>query len=222
MARVTARQAFTRAKSKRTKDKSASDRALLEARRRYIRQLGQVGIQVEGASQLMQEQDRPVSKAQTNIIKKRPSPTRNAAITSRKITDYFAVTKNLDLITRVRKPMARITSTRDQNGVEVITIDEDDSDIPDSNNNHDNNENNNISLETLNSSDWSSSSGGSTPGSSKNGDIKPLRCKLDLSNLGKSFDELNLRVPIDEDIEIVDMLPPIPLRNHPVFDIDDM
>lgn len=49
-----------------------------------------------------------------------------------------------------------------------------------------------------------------------------MRCKLDVSNLGTSFEELNLKVHIDEDIEIVDMLPPIPLRNHPVYDIDEV
>lgn len=41
-------------------------------------------------------------------------------------------------------------------------------------------------------------------------------CKLE------SFKDLKVEANTDEDVEVLDVLPPIPLRDHPVFDLDDV
>lgn len=47
------------------------------------------------------------------------------------------------------------------------------------------------------------------------------RCDTPLNNILGTLNDLNVGATADEDIEIVDMLPPIPLRDHPVVDVED-
>lgn len=162
----------------------------------------------------------------------RRSQRRSGASDNKKITDYFSSSKKLDLfmssLTKKNKS-PRTTSCIDPNGVEIVTI-------YDSDNEHDNNNNNERCLDNSenqqencssdhrhhisSSSHDSSEVNQSSPGSPNSLDVKPAICSLDLSNLGTSFEDLNLKIKVDEDIEIVEMLPPIPLRNHPVYDLD--
>lgn len=240
MARVTARQAFTRSRSKRLKEKADTDRSMLEARRRYVRQLSSVGIHVEGGSQSADDQV-PASQ-------RRPGRQIRQQSGFKKITDYFAATKSLEFSPKRKQPL-RTSVSLDPNGIECVTIYDSDNDSAESHDvnqpthANDNNQENEKQHENNNdpgtsNANFSSTSDGGTSGfwdtSSESGnssksapastssalDIKPLITKLDHSSLGVSFEDLKLKIRVEEDIEVVDILPPIPLRKHEIFDID--
>lgn len=231
MARVSARQAYTRAKSKRQKTRAESQKAMVEARLKYVKQLTILGVSAE---QLHESKRSPRSRT-------RQTASTSDNMGSKKITDYFPVTRNLDLMHKVKSSKPMFSSSLDPSGVETITIydseQEDNPDNDDNNNNSatTNNSNNSggsnsINNENLNTS-WHSSLWDSSYESNncdqstlpaKNTaqtDLKPFRSKVD--NLGTSLQELKLKFQVDEEIEIVEMLPPIPLRNHPVFEVDE-
>lgn len=228
MARVTARQAFTRAKTRRERGKVESTRALVEAKRRYVRQLAQVGIVVDGSSQMTEAQNQAPKE------RSRRSASTNQASHSKKITDYFSKTRSLDLFSpKVKQPL-KTSSSFDPNGIECVTIYDSDNEPPDDNNNRGTATTSAPSIANANTShagseassiwDTSSDSGNSSHAAydmRTSEEIKPKIARLDISNLGVSFDELQLKVKVDEDVEIVDMLPPIPLRKHEVFGVDE-
>lgn len=184
MARITARQAHTRAKYKRNVKRNDTSKAHSEARNRYIRQLWNAGIAVQDEN----NEDRKIPPGKLINKEKGLRLQKNS-----KITDFFTV-KSARIQTM---PDPRNHSKR--NCIEIITLDnDDDDDTSDRNNNM-------------------------PPHLREPAEIKPLshRRSINAADLGSSFRDLNLSVTVDEDIEIVEMLPPIPLRNHPVFDIDE-
>lgn len=56
-------------------------------------------------------------------------------------------------------------------------------------------------------------------------DYKPHKIESNNSpsvkNLSMSLKDLNVGTDIDEDVEVVEVLPPISLRNHPIIDVED-
>lgn len=219
MARITARHAFTRAKTKREKSKAELKKALLEARKRYVKQLSDVGIEVQGGSQ--------VEHAPKTVPRGRPrkEPLINAPIAAKKITDYFPRTRTLEFMPKVKLPLLT-SSSFDPNGIECVTIYDSDQDLCDDNNNTSyNRTTTNYRTSSSfgdNKSDSSTSCNSSSIYTSSHPtiDTKLIHAKLDISKLGTSFEDLELKVKVDQDVEIVDMLPPIPLRKHQIFDID--
>lgn len=210
MARITARQAYTRAKLKRERRRHDLDKAMIEARDRYIRQLSDIGILVQDEN--TDQRSRP-TRTNNNIgsNNKRSPGLKRSLTQNTKITDFFAVLSrgrdNVPKFQACRRSSSsklNVTSSLGQNAIEVITIDDSETETCDDNNNNSNQISKHCDL---------------IPQQIQS-DVKPFQ-HLNISNLGTSFEELNLKVKVDEDIEIVEMLPPIPLRNHPVFELEE-
>lgn len=211
MARITARQAYTRARTKRDKRRLDLDRAMVEARNRYIKQLSDV-------VRLAEVENKGMVPA-TSRSKRSPALRRNQSLDNTKITDFFSkqtrgiTTSSPKVISR---PRSRSTNAIiDMNGIEIITIDDDDDVDEVVNNRSSDITPNNEEQAQITTSD---SNIDNLP--SELPDIKPFQ-QLTLSDLSNSFEEIMTKLNVDEDIEIVEMLPPIPLRDHPVHDIDD-
>lgn len=227
MARVTALLAYSRAKTKRQNDKNETSRALIKARSRFVRQLWGVGNFNGNGPNPAQDSDPPLRGRG-----RRPSS--NYQLSGmKKITDYFNKTRSLEFTPRVKQPL-KTSSSFDQNGIECVTIYDSDNEPYDNNNNMSNynldsdlnNLEANMSCGTGESSSWD------TDSESDNGnqrpsrpfkideDVKPQVARFDVGHLGVSFDDLQLKAGVDEDVEIVEILPPIPLRQHVVYDIE--
>lgn len=226
MARITARQAYTRTRTKREQRKAESNRAILEARNRYIRQLSDVGLIVQNETNQMRSGPNDNTSGPSKFDHtmqtasgKRKTRISKTNVNNRKITDYFPIlTKGRENIqkspipitrgNRLRFFQVRRQSCSSSDQVECITINSDCESDDDNNNNIKDNsvaqaqatiENTICKIEPTNIN----------------------QRKLSLSKLDTSFGELNIKVIVDDDVEIVDMLPPIPLRDHPVHELDD-
>lgn len=234
MVRITARQAFTRAKTRREKGKIDTNKALVEARRRYVRQLADVGIEFQGASQLSQLAQPSTSEEATTKGRGRKPIQHHQQPGTKKITDYFCKTRTLEFNPRVKQPL-KTSSSFDPNGIECVTIYDSDNEACVGNNNMDiqndnvlNTPQRSTSYDSAGNSFWETSSDSNNSNQVQLGsrqpsteDFKPLVAKLDISNLGVSFEDLKLKVKVNEDVEIVDMLPPIPLRKHEIYELED-
>lgn len=187
MARVTARQAFTRARTKRMRTRAEMNKNLVRQKNNYVQQLSNMGVDVK-----LPPSTRATVKRQT----------RNQEDTHKKITDYFASTNKLEFKAMTKKTL-RTSSYIDTNGIEIITLEE--SDLENNNSTIDENDPRNVS--------------GSLPGDFNRSASDSTR--TDNSIFGSSLSDLDIKIKIDEDVEIVEMLPPIPLRDHPIHEIDD-
>ena len=204
MARITARQAFTRAKSRQDKRKSELARTLLQARDRYINQLVTAGISYRDENPFRNLSKRTLTHPEDSGRPLQMAKRKAATANNKKITDYFPVTtegrenvfKNSHTKRQSTSSRLNISSSFDLNGTEIITIGDSGSESFDDNNNHSNHH------------------------QLPQHDVKPCQ-PLNVNNLNTSFQELNFSLQVDDDIEIVEMLPPIPLRDHPVFDLDE-
>jgi len=201
MVRTTARQAYTRSRASRERKRVESTRELVEGRRKYIRQLASLRDLSYGNNNTAPhdnpQPDRTTSKPSTS-----KSTVRNRAEDLRKkITDFFPKVSHPEyLLTKIRssRPI-HTTSFVDPDGTETITI-------------HDSEDDENVRTSPdVSLSAQQFSSGTSSPYE------QSVKAEPVQSNL--SLDGLTLR--LEEDIEIVDILPPIPLRDHPVFDLDE-
>lgn len=215
MVRVTARQAQVRTRAKTRKFQERDDRAqiLNRAREKYLHQLSILGVAFRAHND-----KKPLINNNTSRTKKPPTP-------NHKITDYYSVrSRGRENVPQTppqvgrnqRHSTGKITSasngSTDGKWPLVITLgDTDDesetdieSDIPDSPRSETNDENeeyvqsNPSTIETE----------------------TPAR-NLTQRSIESPFSDPNFSIRLDEDLEIVDMLPPIALRDHPVFDLEE-
>jgi hypothetical protein len=170
MARITARQAFTRARARRIKSRTEQHKALMNQRNIFAQQL-----------QAHEQSDAKTTRRSRRAMDEK----------SKKITDYFVTTNKLCL------GVKKMHTNSKQ--IEVITID------CDANNNQDEGIENDP--HNVNSS-------------SEFSDVSDNKSNIEVSHLGASLEDLGIEVKVEEDVEIVEILPPIPLRDHPVHEID--
>lgn len=207
MVRITARQAYTRSRSKRERKKVDIDKALVEARRRYIRQLSSlsdltsdINNNFNDDSENQRDRSNPQPMTSRSITRKASSRRNTSDSLNKKITDFFSKTTHLESVHKFRANHSlRTSSSINRDGIETITI-------------YDSENDDNGGT----SPDDSTTSNDACPESSSSTETHPI--KLESMQCRLSLDGLKLRV--DEEIEIVEMLPPIPLRDHPVFDVD--
>lgn len=210
MARVTARQAFTRAKVRRTLARASNSRNLNESTKGFANQVSRLGAlkltqqHISGPSIEDANNNLLGGLAAATVSKRSSRKATKSSITAhnRKITDYYPVLlrgrENVPKSPQqVVSPRLRGPQPSFQEHIEVITIDSSDEES----NQH------------------------SSPSTSDTFRMKtePLdhKCQLPQAlGLKISFDNLNIDSKLDEEIEIVDMLPPIPLRKHEIFDIE--
>lgn len=228
MARVTARTAYTRARSRRENSRAETTRQVAEARSRYVQQmadLASISAKVANTENLPTAQKIKLSTKCEAMFKK-------AAAENRKITDYYHVLskgrenvpKSPSQIARVRRistphmmapivrrprPVSNVSCSSPCNSdhiddVECITISDTEEDTLGSSIAHENSEINN------NENDTSGTPRRRTP----------VKSEILNSPLAKISPE-EITAKIDDDIEITDILPPIPLRDHPVYEVEE-
>jgi len=229
MARTTARQAFTRARSRREKGRYEATKTRLAARTKYLQLMSDLKEIAETQSATNSSRSanalRPASQEIDNSLPQASSKSRARSrknvSQNTKITDYYTV------LSRGRENMSkspphetrsqillrpsRGENPTDHRKAQGITSNRAVIDNP----------------ETITISDSEETDGGHVtnvftdrrmkfdPDPANPSDASPL------VKLNVSFKDLNVSVKVDEDIEIVDMLPPICLRDHPVVDLED-
>lgn len=237
MGRITARLASTRARSRRENKREETTRTLQEARTRYINQLSGLGIMRNPESRLLiQSNENSISEstisdnreAKPKSLPRGKIQLRKAAEDNRKITDYYQLIhrgrenlvksplhiirapsasdrlSNSSVFTNYERPKLNMTTRRSSRNsgstdVEVITLTD----------SEDCEENNNCSSNRIPEVKY------------KLPPAERIECSSSLVS-ETSFKDLNIEgVKIDEDIEIVEMLPPIPLRDHPLVDLEE-
>lgn len=199
MARITARQALTRARSRRDKRREETSRAMAEAKTNYLRKLSNIGIMVPNQSN---QENR--ANEQSNDNKPKIGRPRKNVENNLKITDFFPVhsrgRENLPKSPQVSKHMTRIGE------VDVVTISdsEDDNEISA-----------HCNPQNLQKCDHNKSE------LSKSTLLKkePPDVKAEFKQGGSL--EISTSLRLDQDVEIVTILPPIPLRDHPLYDLED-
>lgn len=207
MARTTARQAFTRSRAKRVSNREAAAKAMKAAREKFLQQLSVLGAAINQKSD-----KKPVTVPMEN------SNTRKPVLQNHKITEYYLVMsrgrenvpkssrqieRTLDI--HPNKSLGRgetfnkgplsshISAGNSTVGHEVITLDDSDDD----------------GEEAINRSQI-------MLGYTSDNNTSDME-----SSVESPFTDSNISLRVGDDIEIVDMLPPIPLRDHPVVDLDD-
>lgn len=215
MARVTARQAQvrTRAKAKKFQERDERAQILNQAREKYLRQLSILGVALR-----VQNDKKPLINNNTSSAKKPPT-------TNHKITDYYSVRskgrENVPLTPPLvgrnqRQPRAKITScingSTDGEWPLVITLgdtdDESDTEVEDDTSSRLHSETNEENDEDLRSNPSIS-------------ETEPFAGNISHTSMLSPFIDPNFSIKLDEDLEIVDMLPPIALRDHPVVDLEE-
>lgn len=223
MARITAREAFFKAKSKRLRTQTLKPRPPANS----IRQLSRISENVlnvrprSDSSSSQFETDSMSSTSTTVTRSARKVSKKEIAKDNKKITDYYPVASRgrenlamspISTISHLTTSMAlnstsgrpkrspkKMPAIQKQRKVEIVTIcdTDDEDDIVRSNR---------LITEKLKQSE--------------------KICQLDLKHSIKLSDPEGIKQELtdctgDADIEIVEVLPPIPLRDHPIYDLDD-
>lgn len=234
MARITARQAFTRSRARRENQRSEQARVINEARRKYIRQLTDLGLMATENRQVtnssLDDDDSSGSGSQKSEPSKFPRKLpihgrkirlRRGAENNKKITDYFTVqSRGRENLPKSPQLIVRTSTNTTTTTPRQLSRTGTPSSTP--RYSREGNIHSDVEIVTLSDSD----------DDSNDNTVSSIACHLSVKS--EQFDNSDnpslpitspfkdLSVKVDEDIEIVDMLPPIPLREHPVFEIEEL
>lgn len=206
MVRVTARQAFTRSRVKKLHERDERAKQLNVAKKKFQQlQLSVLGVSIKSRG--------PKKANQALNSNKTITP-------NRKITDYYSVrsrgTENIPLsppqVGRSPEYLSRkldmsIYIPADGQPI-VITLDDTDEESE-----------NEIIQERLRFCERSDDYSSRNPSISSD-EPKPNVEDTSPTPLRSPFNDPNFSIKLEDDLEIVDILPPIPLRDHPVVDLE--
>lgn len=220
MARVTARQAFTRARSKKFQELDRKAKELRQAKQRFFQQiLGVVNTKNNKPSERKPVSQLPSSSSLSSTLV--TSSNKHNQMLNHKITEYYSVkAKGRENVPQTPPRLGRnirqhrnksnnntYNSSIDGDPIVITIEDTDDEQDLDTDNEVENDIQDRLSQDYKTSEDTSDDERdecGSTSG-------RPLE---------SPFMDPNFSIKLEEDLEIVDMLPPIALRDHPVIDLD--
>lgn len=221
MARVTARQAFTRSRTKKFQERDQKAKELKLAKQKFIQQI--LGV-VNARNNRQPSERKPVS--QTSTSSSSTSSNNKHQVLNHKITDYYSVkAKGRENVPqtppRLGRNLKQQQRKKDSNSFHdssidseplIITIGDTDDEEEEEDLKTDNEAENNVQDRL--SQDYKTSEDSSYDERDENGSTSG-------SQLESPFVDPNFSIKVEEDLEIVGMLPPIALRDHPVIDLDE-
>lgn len=267
MARITARQAHTRSRTRRETSRAQARKTREDARRKFLRQVARLNQNMSAQvidshdddnddepqhNNQDHENDIAIGPAKIPLHKgtKRKGP-RRIDRNNRKITEYFHVSsrsrENIPKSPqpprifatrpqsqgRLGRPISEPMISRNSSDIEVIEI-LSDSDCPSECEDEDEEQEDSYCHEADHNQQVNDQNGNLVDGSMAQDSSyesltyeSPLKkemvdCKPTIVAMPNGlFQGLNSSIKVDDELEIVDILPPISLRDHPVFDLEE-
>lgn len=251
MARITARQAQTRSRTRRENTRSRAKNAREEIRQNYLRQVAELRDRIRASQSSGADEMKPPAgpqdddndndsannwpaKIRLQKVSNTKKVSRRANHNNRKITDFFQIfSRSRENIPKSPPPLPPIIRpqsqgrlgpriepliSRNSTDIEVITISSDSDSSSQCDQDEEDEDDYSGDEDAYGHDAKQAESPDSPPSTHPNPDT--LDCKPLIIPSDKFFARLNTSMAADDDLEIVDMLPPISLRDHPVVDLE--